>query len=81
VQLVSPHIDEGTATIAASGTSGNITLDPAFTSATSFICTVSGHGGTVTSDYRYTVNYTNGSTIVITNTGVASTVGFICVGN
>jgi len=65
-----------------SGSSGAITLKPAFSSATSFTCTVSGANATISSDYRFQVTYTSGSSITITSTAtVAQTIGFICAGN
>ena len=53
-----------------SGSSGAITLNPAFTSATSFTCTVSGANATISSDYRFQVTYTSGSSITITSTSI-----------
>jgi hypothetical protein len=52
--LSSPPITIGRAT-ANSGTSGAITLNPAFTSATSCTCTVSRANAMISSDYRFQV--------------------------
>ena len=66
----------------ASG-SVTVTMNPAFTSATSFICTVSGQdNATISSDYRFQVTYNSGCSITITSTATAAqTIGFICEGN
>ncbi len=79
--LSSPHVAIGRSTM-NSGRSGAITLNPAFTSATSFTCTVSGANATISSDYRFQVTYTSGSSITITSTSITTqTIGFICAGN
>jgi hypothetical protein len=52
-----------------------------FTNATSYTCTVSGAGGTVSQDYRFNVTYSSGSQFVITSTSTISPpVGYICIG-
>lgn len=73
--LTSPHINEGSATTTGSGHTVTVTLNPAFSSATSYACTVGGaDGGEVTQS--------SGSSITITaGFGSNGTYTYICAGN
>jgi hypothetical protein len=79
--VATPHITMGTATFAATTVGISFGGSSAFSSNTSYLCTVT-DVGTPGTNSRYGVTYNSGISATITATGASTaTVAYVCIGN